>query len=63
MKKIDFILDQETGWITITNDGYCIPVEKSEYDYEDYRTGKVITEKLYPAEIFFGEMSSFFLLS
>jgi len=61
MKKIDFTLDQDPdsetyGWITVTNDGYGIPVEKAQYDYEDFRNNKVITEELYPAEVFFGEM-------
>ena len=56
MKKIEFTLDKETGYITIWNDGYYIPVKKEEYKYEDYRTGKTIKDIAYPAEIFFGEM-------
>ncbi len=61
MKKIDFVLDNDPesdyyGWITITNDGYCIPIEKIEYKFKDQRTKKVRKEMLYPAEVFFGEM-------
>lgn len=61
MKKIDFILDNDPdsetfGWITVTNDGYCIPVEKTEYEFSDLRTKKERKEMLYPAEVFFGEM-------
>lgn len=61
MKSIDFTCDVDPesdwfGYIGITNDGYCIPVEQAEYEYEDYRTGNTITEMLYPAEVFFGEM-------
>ena len=54
MKKIEFILNEETGEITVWNDGYCIPVEKNIYEYEDERTGEVLEEELYPAELFFG---------
>jgi DNA topoisomerase-2 len=61
MKKIDFTCDGDPesewyGYIGVVNDGYCIPVEQAEYEYEDYRTGKTIKELLYPAEVFFGEM-------
>lgn len=56
MKKFDFEIDINTGTISVTNDGYCIPVKKEEYSYTDYRTGKVTKEVLYPAETFFGEM-------
>lgn len=61
MKRIDFKVDNDPdsetyGWITIRNDGYCIPAEKTKYEFEDYRTGKVRKEKLYPVEVFFGEM-------
>jgi DNA gyrase/topoisomerase IV subunit B len=61
MKKVEFILEGDPesdryGWITVTNDGYGIPVEKAEYQYEDFRNNKTITEELYPAEVFFGEM-------
>ena len=44
------------GWITVSNDGFCIPVEKQTFEYEDYRSGKTISEELYPAEVYFGEM-------
>lgn len=61
MKSITITIDNDPesekfGWITIMNDGYCIPVEKAKYEYEDYRTGKTTEEWLYPAEVFFGEM-------
>jgi DNA topoisomerase-2 len=61
MKKIDFEIgidpkSENFGWISVTNDGYCIPVEKAEYKFADFRTGVVRTENLYPAEVFFGEM-------
>lgn len=61
MKSIDFTCDGDPnsdwyGYIGVRNDGYCIPVEQAEYQYEDYRTNKTITEMLYPAEVFFGEM-------
>lgn len=61
MKKLDFSVEtdpesEKYGWITVVNDGYCIPVEKSVYEYHEYRTNKVIKEELYPAEVFFGEM-------
>ena len=61
MRKIDFTLDNDPesetyGWITVVNDGYCIPVEKKKYVFTDQRTKKVRTEMLYPAEVFFGEM-------
>jgi DNA topoisomerase-2 len=61
MKKIEFTIctdptSESYGWITIKNDGYCIPVQKEEYEFEDYRTGKIRKEELYPVEVFFGEM-------
>lgn len=61
MKRIEFTLDNDPdsetyGWITVLNDGYCIPVEKKKYTFTDQRTKKVRTEMLYPAEVFFGEM-------
>ena len=61
MKNIWFKLhtdpdDVEYGMIEVSNDGYYIPVEKTTYQYEDYRKQKVTSEKIYPAEMFFGEM-------
>jgi DNA topoisomerase II len=56
MKKIGIDIDEETGQITMMNDGYCIPVRKEIYTYKDHRTGKEISEELYPAETFFGDM-------
>jgi len=55
MSKIVFTVSLDTGEISVINDGYCIPVEKEEYEYVNYRTGKTIKETLYPAELFFGE--------
>lgn len=61
MRRIDFQADNDPdsetyGWITIKNDGYCIPIEKTEYEFDDYRRNKTRKETLYPAEVFFGEM-------
>jgi DNA topoisomerase-2 len=61
MKSIKFTIDSDEesdtyGWITVYNDGYFIPVEKHEYEYEDLRTSKVTKDNLYPAEVLFGEM-------
>ena len=61
MKGIDFTIDNDPdseyyGWITIKNDGYCIPVRKESYELDDYRNGTTVTEEMYPAEVFFGEM-------
>ena len=58
MKKIEIRLDTEKGSICIWNDGYCIPVKKEDFEYKDHRTGKVHTERMYPAESFFGDMLS-----
>lgn len=61
MKKIEFMIEtdptsEKYGWITVKNDGYCIPVQKEEYEFVDFRTGKTRKEDLYPVEVFFGEM-------
>ena len=56
VKKIEIIIDSESGEIGVWNDGCCIPVHQEEYSYTDHRTGKEYTEDLYPAEIFFGYM-------
>lgn len=56
MKKVEITVDEETGEISVWNDGYCIPVRKETYEYTDHRTGKTISEQLYPAETFFGDM-------
>jgi DNA topoisomerase II len=58
MTKIKITVDIETGEITIWNNGYSIPVERVEYTFKDYRKNSEITEELYPAEIFFGEMGA-----
>jgi len=56
VRCITLSIERATGKISIKNDGYCIPVELKEYEYEDHRTGKVLTEKKYPQEVFFGDM-------
>lgn len=63
MKRIEFKIptdpeDEYFGWITVINDGYCIPVEKAKYEFADFRTGDIRNENLYPAEVFFGEMNA-----
>lgn len=56
VKKIEIFVDSESGQIEIWNDGYCIPIHVEDYEYTDPRSGKVLTESLYPAEVFFGDM-------
>lgn len=56
MTQIVITLNTEIGSISVWNDGYCIPARKETYKYEDYRSGKTLKEKLYPAETFFGDM-------
>ena len=56
MKTIKVEFDTRSQTISFWNDGQHIPVEKRVYEYEDLRKGKIISEKLYPAEVFFGEM-------
>jgi len=58
LKSIKITTDRETGEITFWNDGACIPVEKSTYEYKDHRTQEVTVEELHPAEVFFGDMNS-----
>lgn len=63
MKRIEFVIpsspeDEYYGWITVINDGYCIPIEKAKYEFADFRTGDIRNENLYPAEVFFGEMNA-----
>lgn len=54
---VDADPESETfGWITMSNDGFCIPVEKQNFEYNDFRSGKTVSEDLYPAEVYFGEM-------
>lgn len=55
---IQMSIDTEACSVTIRNDGVCIPVEIQEYEYTEPRTGKVISESMYPAETFFGDMFS-----
>lgn len=56
VKKIELRVDSESGEIAVWNDGYCIPVHEEDWEYTDHRTGKVHTDVLYPAEVFFGDM-------
>jgi len=56
LKKIEISVNTKSGEISVWNDGYCIPVHQEEYEYTEPRTGKVLTEELYPAEVFFGDM-------
>ena len=56
MKKIEIVLDTDTGSISIWNDGAAIPVEKEVYTYTDPVTQKVTQDELYPAELYFGYM-------
>lgn len=58
LKRVDITLDAISGRITFLNDGETIPVEKQEWEKKDHRTGKVTIEKMYPAEVFFGDMRS-----
>ena len=56
LKKIELTINSGSGEISVWNDGYCIPVRQEESEYTEPRTGKVITEHIYPAEMFFGDM-------
>jgi len=56
LKKIEISVNTKSGEISVWNDGYCIPVHQEEYEYTEPRSGKVLTEELYPAEVFFGDM-------
>lgn len=61
--KIDVTIDADpnspnSGWITILNDGYPIPVDLREYSLTNYRTGETTTEEAYPADYFWGEFDS-----
>ena len=58
MKKIEIFIDTEIGEISISNDGYCIPVKKEEVEYTDHKTGKSTIDNVYPAESLFGDMFS-----
>lgn len=56
MNSIRITWDTENKKLTFWNDGAFIPVEKKNYEYEDYRKKTTISEEMYPAEVFFGEM-------
>lgn len=56
MTYIKVTFNTETLELTFMNDGFFILAEKKSYDYEDHRTGKVISEQMYPAEMYFGDM-------
>jgi DNA topoisomerase-2 len=55
MSYIKVTFNTETWEVTFTNDGFFISADKKSYDYEDHRTGKITTEKMYPAELYFGD--------
>ncbi len=54
--KIEFNVDLETNFITVTNDGVAIPIQLKEYTYNDPISESQITKTAYPAEVFFGYM-------
>lgn len=54
--KLIQITINEDNSIELRNDGLHIPVEKTEYEYKDHRTGDVVIEEKYPAEMYFGDM-------
>jgi DNA topoisomerase-2 len=54
--KITINMDAEEGSFSIQNDGCFIPVEQKEYSFTDPSTKKVIKRKMYPQQLFFGEM-------
>ena len=58
VRMIKITADLETGEITVWNDGMCFDIEKQESEYKSHRTGKVVVEEMYPAEVCFGEMDS-----
>lgn len=58
MKKIEIVLQPDTGTISVWNDGYCIPVEKSMFTYNDIVNKTVTSLEMYPAEVYFGSMFS-----
>lgn len=56
MTYIHFEVDPESGFITITNDGFPISAEHESYDYTDPVTQEVTTSEMYAAELYFGYM-------
>lgn len=58
VKTIKIVIDVATGKITFWNDGYCIPCHRAEYKYTNPKTNVVITEILFPIEVFFCDMHS-----
>ena len=52
--KLD--INQETGWITISNDGNPLAAERLEFTYPREGTSETITKKLYPITHYFGQM-------
>lgn len=55
MRRIEFKVNEETGEISIYNDGYWIPAVKKEWKYKDHITGELTYSKRYPAEVYFGD--------
>lgn len=56
MTYIKVATSQESNEISISNDGYPIPIEQTEFEYTDPISQKTTTDVLYPAELFFGYM-------
>lgn len=56
MTSIKITFDSTTGEISFYNDGFFISAEKDDFEYEDHRTGKITSENMYPAELYFGDM-------
>lgn len=58
VRQIKISIDSDNGKIGVWNDGYCIPIEMTEYEYTDPKTNEVRIESAYPPEVFFGDMNS-----
>lgn len=56
MTKITIEIKDDT--ISILNDGKCIPIEKTNFEFTDYTTNQKTEKELYPSELFFGYMQS-----
>lgn len=57
LKHIDITIDMGTGRITIVNDGYCIPCNKTKYTFAIAGGGSKTIE-VFPVEAFFGYINS-----
>lgn len=58
MSKIEFTVNSETGEASIYNDGAFIPIEKHDFKYTDPNTNCKETKRLYPHQLYFGELLS-----